>query len=272
MKTKPMSSTPIKKGCSRRRTLPIIDSKKKKLKDFTPSEIKEYNRNMKRKERERKRKLSKQIDCAHAHKYSLRQLNRINYSERQYYVNQPLEKAIKQCISRCENRMSKLQASLDMIGNACFVRFMRWSRGNAKPLCYFDIAMLDGHKRMHVLHHSKPSILKDAGNGLFATQPYSKGAMIGIYAGVVGATAPKAGLDYCLKVRHNLYVCAGGSVELSYPICHGMHYLNDPTFNDASLEARAKINVRFEIEGNLVIVKTLRHIDKGQEFYVQYMC
>ena len=88
--------------------------------DILKREIKEYNRNMKRKERERKRKLSKQIDCVCAHKYSLRLLNRINYSERQYSVNQPLEKAIKQCVSRCENRMSKLQASLDMIGNTCF--------------------------------------------------------------------------------------------------------------------------------------------------------
>ncbi len=52
---------------------------------------------------------------------------------------------------------------------------------NGHMICSFDVVMEDGDE-MHLLHRIGQSKLKDAGFGVFATQRYSEGATIGVFA------------------------------------------------------------------------------------------
>lgn len=121
----------------------------------------------------------------------------------------------------------------------------------------------------------QPSLIKNAGNGLFATKGFDEGDAIGVYTGKVlnwNTYNKLANKDYCLEVPKDAIpwstqrLVIDGSDEEMSSICR---WVNDPR-DSTKYNVKIKWFQRRDSESMVPVFITSEAIEAGSEIYVDY--
>lgn len=112
----------------------------------------------------------------------------------------------------------------------------------------------------------RPSMIKGAGDGVFASRPFRKGERVGIYAGEIALESAKSDdADYLFQledVRHSETLVVDGAVGGNWT-----GKINDGSTRCNPKWRRSRCNVVFS---GFNSVEATRNIRAGEELYVSY--